>query len=128
MARKASRPLRIASRWCSCRSQANVTKGGAGAASAGELRLDRMRRVGGVWTESDLRTILGRGIVCIKRSGSDPERLIQENDLLYQVAPPFCRLPFPSDSLTVPQHDPPGALALSLPPLSLTPCSFSRLT
>ncbi|EKX49379.1 hypothetical protein GUITHDRAFT_85757 [Guillardia theta CCMP2712] len=33
--------------------------------------------------------ILSRGIVCIKRSGSDPERLIQENDLLYERTRPF---------------------------------------
>ena len=38
----------------------------------------------GVWMESDLHSILSRGIVCIKRSGSDPEKLVQENDLLYQ--------------------------------------------
>jgi len=38
----------------------------------------------GVWMEADLKVILSRGIVCIKRSGSDPERLIQENDLLYE--------------------------------------------
>ena len=40
----------------------------------------------GVWVESDLPQILARGIVCIKRSGTDPERLIQENDLLYKVS------------------------------------------
>jgi hypothetical protein len=33
-----------------------------------------------------LCSILARGIVCIKRSGSDPEKLIQENDLLYEVS------------------------------------------
>jgi len=38
----------------------------------------------GVWTETDLKELLSRGIVCIKRSGSDPEKLIQENDLLYE--------------------------------------------
>jgi len=38
----------------------------------------------GVWMEKDLRGILSRGIVCIKRSGSDPEKLIQENDVLYE--------------------------------------------
>lgn len=38
----------------------------------------------GVWTESDLHTLLSRGIVCIKRSGSDPEKLINSNDLLYK--------------------------------------------
>jgi nicotinate (nicotinamide) nucleotide adenylyltransferase len=38
----------------------------------------------GVWMESDLHTLLSRGIVCIKRSGSDPEKLINSNDLLYK--------------------------------------------
>ena len=30
----------------------------------------------GVWTESDLHLLLSHGIACIKRSGSDPEKLI----------------------------------------------------
>ena len=38
----------------------------------------------GVWTESDLHTILSRGIVCIKREGSDPEKVINEHDVLYK--------------------------------------------
>jgi len=38
----------------------------------------------GVWMESDLHTLLSRGIVCIKRAGSDPEKLINDNDILYK--------------------------------------------
>jgi nicotinamide mononucleotide adenylyltransferase len=37
----------------------------------------------GVWMESDLRLLLGCGVVAIKRQGSDPEKLINDNDLLY---------------------------------------------
>lgn len=38
----------------------------------------------GVWTESDLHVLLSRGIVCIKRAGSDPEKLINSHDILYK--------------------------------------------
>mmetsp|Transcript_55619 Transcript_55619/g.132055 ORF Transcript_55619/g.132055 Transcript_55619/m.132055 type:complete len:367 (+) Transcript_55619:124-1224(+) len=37
----------------------------------------------GVWMESDLRLLLAQGVVAIKRQGSDPEKLINDNDLLY---------------------------------------------
>mmetsp|Transcript_56375 Transcript_56375/g.115314 ORF Transcript_56375/g.115314 Transcript_56375/m.115314 type:complete len:254 (+) Transcript_56375:121-882(+) len=38
----------------------------------------------GVWSEEDLHAILGGGVACIKREGTDPEAIVFDNDLLYK--------------------------------------------